>query len=212
MYFPILRLTFLGTLLILGRAIVAPGLEKATPYTFPEQVALSRSQFIDRTAIVSKSFNPKYWSNLEGYQYNYQGFNVKVHYLRETDGDISTYLDNYGLNNQKVKLNTIDKQGQSGFYRLFEHNQVAYLTACINPRGGSTVNREQFFANRNAHDLKLDRVVPIILGMADPRDARCLWVTVSAPIENQSIDTAHQQLEAAWQEIYAWWFPKFPKV
>lgn len=212
MYFLLLRLTFFGTLLILGRAIFTPDLEKATPYTFPEQVSLSRSTLIDSTAIVSKSFNSKYWFDLEGYQYNYQGFNVKVHYLRETDGDISTYLDNYGLNHQKVKLNAIDKQGQTGFYRLFEHDRVAYLTACINPRGSSTVNRAQFFANRNAHDLRPDRAIPIILGMADPRDARCLWVTVSAPIKNRSIDTVHQQLEATWQEVYTWWFSKFPKV
>ncbi|BAU09945.1 hypothetical protein LEP3755_04220 [Leptolyngbya sp. NIES-3755] len=212
MYFLLLKLTFFGTLLILGRAIFAPNLEKATSYTFPEQVSLSRSQFVDRTPITTKSIKPKYWSDLEGYQYNYQGFNVKVHYLRETDGDISTYLDNYGLNNQKVKINAIDKQGQTGFYRLFEHDQVAYLTACINPAGSSTVDREQFFANRNAHDLRLDRVIPIVLGMADPRDARCLWVTVSAPIKNRPINTVHQQLETAWQEIYAWWMPRFPKV
>lgn len=212
MYFLFLKLTFFGTLLILGRAIFAPNLEKATPYTFPEQVSLSRSQFIDRTQVVTKSLHPKYWSDLEGYQYNYQGFNVKVHYLKETDGDISTYLDNYGLNHQKVKINAIDKQSQTGFYRLFEHNQVAYLTACINSQGSSTVDREQFFANRNAHDLRLDRVVPIVLGMADPRDTRCLWVTVSAPIENRPINTVHQQLETAWQEIYAWWMPRFPKA
>lgn len=210
LYFPLLRLTFFCTLLVLGRAIFYPNLNQSTPFTFPDRVPLERSQFIERNAIVTKSFQPKYWSDLNGYQYQYLGFNVQVHYLQATDGDVPTYLKNYLLNDQNIKV--IDKKGSTGFYRLFERDRIAYLTTCINSRGSSTINREQFFANRNNYDLRIDRLLPIVLGTEDPRDARCLWVTVSTSIEQRSIEVVHQQLEAAWQEIYAWWMPRFPKL
>ncbi|GAP93796.1 hypothetical protein NIES2104_03040 [Leptolyngbya sp. NIES-2104] len=171
---------------------------------------LERSRFVERNAIVSKSFHPKSWSDLNGYQYQYQGFNVQIHYLQATDGDVSTYLKTYLLNEQNIEA--IDKQSSTGFYRLLERDRVAYLSSCINSRGSSTINREQFFANRNTYDLRIDRLLPIVLGMEDPRDARCLWITVSTPIENRSIEVVHQQLEAVWQDVYAWWLPRFPKL
>jgi cyanosortase A-associated protein len=210
LYFPLLRLTFFCTLLVLGRAIFYPNLNQSSPFTFPDRVPLERSQFIERSAIVTKSFYPKYWSDLNSYQYHYQGFNVQIHYLQSTDGDVPTYLKNYLLNDQNIEV--IDKKGSTGSYRLFERDRIAYLSACINSRGSSTINREQFFANRNTYDLRIDRLLPIVLGTEDPRDARCLWVTVSTPIENQSIEVVHQRLETAWQEIYAWWMPRFPKL
>lgn len=210
LYFPFLRLTFFCTLLVLGRAIFYPNLNQSTPFTFPDQVLLARSQFVERDAIVAKSFHPKTWSDINGYQYQYQGFNVQIHYLQGTDGDVPTYLKTYLLNDQNIAF--LDKQGSTGFYRLFERDRVAYLTACINSRGPSTINREQFFANRNTYDLRIDRLLPIVLGTEDPRDTRCLWVTVSTSIEKRSIDGVHQQLEAAWQEVYAWWMPRFPNL
>lgn len=211
----LLRFAFLGIVLVSGKVAFDPNLGKASPYVFPEQVLLNQFSFVGRQAVETKSLS-EYWADLKGYEYSYQkekqAFKVKVHYLPAADGDLALYLSSYGINQQKVKAKPTQQQGQTGFYHLFEHERTAYLSSCINPKGSSTVTREQFFANRNAYDLKPDRLIPIILGVEDLRDARCLWVTISTPIENQSIQEVHQQLESVWREVYAWWMPNFPKL
>jgi cyanosortase A-associated protein len=210
-----LRLMFFCTVLVTARAIFDPNVDKTTPFVFPE-MALVESKPLEKQAIATKSLQPKYWHDLEGYQYNYlfkdQSFNIKIHYLTATDGNIQTYLDRYRLDDQKVKIKLTEKQSPLGFYSLFEHEKTAYLSSCINSRGSSTITRSQFFANRNTYDLRLNRLLPVVLGIEDPRDTRCLWVTVSTPIETRSIASVHQQLETVWHEVYAWWMPRFPKL
>lgn len=194
-----------------------PNLGKYAPFTFPSQVPLKQSKLVEGNALVAKPLpTQRNAESANGYQYKYQFndrvFNVQVHYFTATSGDISTYLETYGLNHQQVSVNPATKQGQTGFYQLFEHERTAYLSSCINSLGSSTINREQFFANRNAHDLTLDRILPIVLGTEDIRDTRCLWVTISSPIDDRSVQTVYQQLEAVWQEVYGWWMPRFPKL
>jgi cyanosortase A-associated protein len=208
------RLTFLTIVLVAGRIVFDPNLGKGSAFAFPDRVPLDQAQFVAGQAIETKSLL-KDWGDIKGYEYTYQKdnqpFKVKIHYLPESDGDIASYQAAYGLNSQKVIVKSQQQQGQTGFYDQFEHEQTAYLSSCINPRGASTVTHMQFFANRNTYDLKLDRAIPVILGTEDLRDSRCLWVTISTPIANQSVDVVHQQLVAVWQEIYAWWSPRFPK-
>lgn len=200
-------------MLVAGKVAFDSNLGKPSPYVFPDQVLLTQSRFVGRQSVETKSTN-EYWMDLKGYEYRYQKekrvFKVKIHYLPESNGDIETYLSIYVLERHKGTLKPSQQQNQAGFYRLFEHEQTAYLTSCINPQGPSTVTKEQFFANRSAYDLKFDRLIPIALGLEDLRDSRCLWVTISTPIENQPVPEVHQQLAAVWQEVYAWWMPRFP--
>jgi cyanosortase A-associated protein len=217
LYFPLLRLTLFCTVLVIGRAVFDPNLGEYTPFTFPSQMPLKQSKLVEGNALVLKPLPTQLNApSANGYQYKYQvndrSFNVQVHYLTATSGDIPVYLEIYGLDHQSVTVNPTTKQGQTGFYQLFEHDRTAYLSSCINSQGSSTINREQFFANRNAHDLTVDRILPVVLGTEDVRDTRCLWVTISTPIDDRSMRDVHQQLEAVWQEVYAWWMPRFPKL
>ena len=86
------------------------------------------------------------------------------------------------------------------------------MTACINPRGISTVTPEQF--NDNASDRAMDRAVIIswLLGQKDLRDRRCLWTLMSTPITtNSDLNVANQKLEKMWILWYEWWKPRFPE-
>ncbi len=208
------RLTLFSIVLVAGRIVIDPNLGQDSVFEFPNQVQLDQAQFVAGQAIETKSLL-RDWGDIKGYEYTYQqdnqAFKVKIHYLPESDGDMASYRSAYGIDSQKAVVKSQQQQGQTGFYDRFEHEQTAYLSSCINPRGSSTVTHAQFFANRNTYDLKLDRAIPVILGTEDLRDSRCLWVTISAPIANQSVDAVHQQLVAVWQEIYAWWLPRFPK-
>lgn len=213
--FALLRLSFLGIILVSGKVAFDSNLGQVPPYVFPDRVLLTQSSFVEGRSIEAKGLN-KYWEDLKGYEYSYQQekqlFKVKVHYLPASDGDIAEHLAGYGINHQQAVVNPSQHQGQSGFYSLYEYEKMAYLSSCINPKGPSTVTREQFFANRNAYDLKVERLLPVVLGVEDLRDSRCLWVTISTPIEKKPLPVVHQQLESIWQEVYAWWMPNFPKL
>ena len=106
-----------------------------------------------------------------------------------------------------------------GYYALFVDQERAYLSACINPRGGSTLTREQFMNNRNNYDITRDRIVSYLIGITDLRDIRCLFTIISVPLENKqignfnnnSLDVSYQKLEKAWSDWYNKWEDNFPK-
>lgn len=210
----LLRLTFLSIILVSGKVALDSDLGKASPYVFPDRVLLSQSSFVSGQPVETKGLD-KYWADLKGYEYNYQRekqpFKVQVHYLSASEGQIADYLSGYGINHQKAAIKLTQQQGQNGFYHLFEYEKAAYLSSCVNPKGLSTVTQAQFLANRATYDLRIDRLIPVVLGLEDVRDSRCLWVTISTPIENQPLQVVYQQLESVWQEVYTWWMPRFPE-
>ncbi len=121
------------------------------------------------------------------------------------------------------------KQNRYGWYGLFNHQQKTYLTSCINVRGGTTLDQEQFMANRNQYDLQLQRLPAYIMGLTHWRDHRCLWVVMHTPTvtvnqpsvsslprlfaRNTSIKNSSSEslaLEMLWQEIYPHWQQQIP--
>jgi len=121
--------------------------------------------------------------------------------------DIQSFLDNdpSTIPSHRVSPN-IHRQPSIGFYHLFTHQHRAYLSSCINSRGGSTVTVSQFRHNRNTYDFldwRLKERVTLWLqgqGKASVRDRRCLWVGLSVLLNNSSLEATYQNLEKAWYQ------------
>lgn len=216
----LLAFTFAGVFFALVRSILAPTLGTPTAYSFPEAIALPGWQLISSTPIADSGSEMP--SPLAGrrYQYEWQeaAMQVEVRYLVSTTGNVQAFVQNYTSIQPTFEQPlpersqaTLRYQEETGFYELFSHQGQAYLSACINARGGSTVTSEQFTYNRNSYDLKLDRIVPWLLGQEDLRDSRCLWTHMSMPIIKNSEEDAYRTLEQAWKDWQQWWSLRFPQ-
>lgn len=214
-----------SSLLILGRSLIDGNIGKPTPFIFPEQIDLK----LDSTKISASQPSEKINDDKEfefskkpkflfgrRYQYLFDGIPIEIDlwYAVGTEGQILVLLSE--LRNIKPSEDDLEKnlvrKDPTGYYLTFKHQNRAYLTACINPRGISTVTPEQF--NDNASDRAMDRAVIIswLLGQKDLRDRRCLWTLMSTPITtNSDINVANQKLEKMWILWYEWWKPRFPE-
>jgi cyanosortase A-associated protein len=212
------RISFLvvifgSVLFVLGKSILTPSVTKystAASFVFPEKVPLDGWQPL--------ASRPLLESNAEllpaaqkHYQYarNGQILDIEMRYFTGTDGDVSSFIRNY---TSLVPSLILREQASLGYYGLFVNRQRAYLSACINPRGGSTVTDEQFEQNRYFYDVRLNRLLPWLLGQESLIDNRCLWAHLSVPLKNSSPETAYQVLENVWFSWYEWWHPRFPKL
>ncbi len=191
--------------LVFGRISLAPTASnsKITPFVFPTTVPLPGWQPIGSRPM-SDSFARHYQ-----YIQNDLPLNIEMRYLVNTGGNVR-YLVNYY---SSIPLSS----GQSsrfhkgiGFYILFAHQQRAYLSSCINSRGGSTVTASQFMQNRYIYDMRFERLLPWLLGQGSVVDKRCLWAHLSIPL-NSAPEDAYRVLETAWFSWYQWWHPRFPK-
>ncbi|NEO99884.1 MAG: cyanoexosortase A system-associated protein [Symploca sp. SIO2E9] len=209
---PFLTITCSGVLLVLGKLIVAPNSNEYTakPFVLPSEVPLTQWQSLPSQSL----FTPIVWQpNLmtsRNYQYQQKdlSLDIEMRYLVPTSGNVKTLLQTYTA----IPASTeIRHQEEVGFYYLLVDEQRAYLSSCINPRGKTTVTPQQFTENGNRHDLRLNRLLPWLMGEVQLRDRRCLWTNLSIPVEDTSPSEAYQILEKAWFSWYQSWQPRFPK-
>lgn len=150
-------------------------------------------------------------------------------YYGPNNGDLRHRLG-IAFNDFTLKnLVILPKQNRYGWYGLFNRQQKTYLTSCINVRGSTTLDPEQFMANRNQYDLQLDRLPAYIMGLTHWRDHRCLWVVMHTPTvtadqssvgslprlfaRNSNTTNSSSEslaLETLWQEIYPHWQQQIP--
>jgi cyanosortase A-associated protein len=136
-----------------------------------------------------------------------------MRYLAGTRGDIVTLINKHtNIPKQVVENTDIEKIPEVGYYILFSNRDRAYLSACINSRGNTTVTAKQFSQNRYSQDLKFNIVLPWLQGKDSLRDSRCLWVQLSTPLEKSTTSIAYQTLTKAWIDWYHWWQPRFPTL
>ena len=139
-----------------------------------------------------------------------------MRYLTNTDGDVSSYIQKYTSINEggdvaRKRLSLPLNQKKSvGFYSLFVHRDRAYLSSCINPRGGATVTSEQFSQNRYTYDLDFKRLLRWFVSRVDIWEDRCLWSHLSIDIKNNSIEDTYFVLENAWTSWYEQWRLQLP--
>ncbi|MEB3336756.1 MAG: cyanoexosortase A system-associated protein [Leptolyngbyaceae bacterium] len=215
----VLGVTCSSILLVLARVTFAPSLGTSSPYEFPDTVPLPHWQFQGSSALslptrLNNDGTPVPWF---GQQYRYQQpqttLTIDMYYLPTSLGNMQNDLQGtsplFAENTSPPWMKA--RQGTTGFYGLFHTPDQAYLTACINPRGASTVTADQFVHNRNTHDLQIQRWFPVLIGLEDLRDWRCLWAQLSISLKGTTAVQADQLLETAWQDWYLWWQGRFPK-
>jgi len=213
-----------GSLLILGRSLLDNNIGKPTAFSFPEQIDWTKPNLAANVAanekpkviIDDKKFfgKPRYISG-QSYKYIVDDLplDLDIRYLFGAEGNILLYLKELAsLEIDEEKLRQQVRKNDIGYYLIFEHQNRAYLTACINPRGISTVTREQFDDNASKSATDRDVVIKWLLGQTDLRDRRCLWTVLSTPF-NAGGDRAmiDQKLEKVWILWYEWWKIRFPQ-
>lgn len=204
---PFLAATLGGVCLILGKSILDPSLGKPTPYQFPAQVPLSGWQAEAAAPDDSTSRRGRY-----RYRQGGEVLEVEMRYLTDTNGDFRAFLQDHTARQIPANQVVIRHQQQTGFYGLSRHQGRAYLTACINPLGGSTLTRRQFLQNRQTYDLQPRRLWAWLLAQADLRDRRCLWAHLSLPLDAAAPQATEQKLEAVWRDWSRFWQSDFPTL
>lgn len=214
---PLLILTFVNVGLIFGRSIFDPniGSRQVTRFEFPSAVPLPEWQLVASQPLKDEVVErpPAGKLVLPGRQYDYTQndlpLNIKMRYEIETEGDFQQVLaENPALKSSKIMMR---QHEQLGFYSLYTNQKRAYLTACINSRGGSTFTKEQFDSNRRRYDVQFSRIMPWLLAQQPLTDRRCLLTDLSIPLNQPSSELAYATLEKAWFSWYKWWQPRFPK-
>lgn len=212
-----LAVIFGSVLFVWGRLILSdPNASnyKSAPLVLPSDVPLPGWQPVaSRPLTPPTTNNPKFLFGRQ-YQYIRNGLplELEMRYIADTDGDIMFFLQTFtSIPPTAALMSNMYRQEGMGFYSLFVNQGKAYLSTCINPRGNTTVTAQQFMQNRNSHDLKLERVLPWLLGQEQLRDPRCLWANLSIPVKEASPEQAYQTLKNTWFSTYPWWQQRFPK-
>lgn len=106
---------------------------------------------------------------------------------------------------------SIRRTREIGEYGVFADERSAYLTACIPPKGLTTITASQFEINRIQQVVNPQRALTNIFDYSSLTDSRCLWVILSTPLNSGSLETASfRTLQSAWFELNLQWQPTFP--
>ncbi len=209
----LLALTFGSSILVLGKVILLPHLDKSkeTAFVFPEKVPLPQWQLSATIALEQPTVEHPELIAHQHYRFieNDLTLDIEMRYLHNLyNADVNSLIHSY--TNRPSSAIVRQREGV-GYYGLGVDKKRAYLSACINPRGGSTFTHIQFRRNRYLEDVRLERLVPVLQNQELLLDKRCLWAHFSVPLQNSSTDAAYQILEKAWFSWYQWWRPRFPK-
>ncbi|MBW4472922.1 MAG: cyanoexosortase A system-associated protein [Stenomitos rutilans HA7619-LM2] len=207
----LLVLTFGSAIVVLSKAIVTPKAVIPQPTSrLPATVPSADWQSVASVTL------PPIPEAIAGQQYEYrrqqQSLTVQMRYMTE-DGDVNRFLFAYTPIRQDNKRLVLKYQPQIGFYGVLPYQKRAYLSACISPRGESTVTAQQFVQNLRAHNLIPGRILPWLSGQQSLLDRRCLWTLMSVPLtaaDSIALDNAYETLEDFWISWYRWWQPNFP--
>lgn len=212
----LLALTFTGAALVAAKAIVTPKTSNSpvVNYAPPETVPLPNWQQSPDTALIKAESGEAVGRRYEYRQPNLPPLTIETR--REVgEGNVSRYLFVFSpVREGNVKMQSRYRAGV-GHYGVLTHKNSAYLTACVNPRGESSVSERQFMQNRYQHDLSPGRILPWVLGQQPLFDQRCLWTLMSMPLDPKlspvtASEAAFQTMESAWVPWHEWWQKNFP--
>ncbi len=211
----LIAITAGAALLVLGKLLTLPKVDKASAQavnTLQPVVPLTGWELLDNSEL--KANKDSRFGRSYRFQQGSQTLNADMHYMT-SDGNVSRYLFVYSPirtanANLKVKY-----QPETGFYGVLSHKGQAYLTACVNPRGQSTVTEQQFTQSRYTYDLKPNRILPWVMGQESLIDRRCLWTLLSTPVPASTTPevaeaAAYKTLETAWFSWHQWWQANYP--
>lgn len=215
----LLAIAFGGVVLTLGKTLT---LSKTTPtrtvptIDFPQTVPLPGWQALDSKTLPNAGATTPNTTPHRQYRYVKNGvpITITMRYFGISNGDVKPLIQTFTpLLKSEASLNLkVRENANTGYYGVFVEHQQAHLSSCINGRGDSTFTILQFQRNRNVADILSERFPLWLLGFAELRDRRCLWVHLETPVQNAAPDQAYQALEQAWIEWYRWWQPRFQKT
>lgn len=226
----LLAATFVGAALTIGRSFTLPAAksEAKQPVTaLAPTVPLPGWQSIGSTPIQPESPKEAEAANRseaekeavpgQRYQYRQNQTNLEVEVRQMVgDGNNSRFLFVYSpvrAANAGLQIRTLPGVGS---YGILAHQGRAYLSACINSRGDSTVTEQEFKQNSYRHDLRPDRVVSWFMGQTPLLDDRCLWTLMSTPLpldvatNSTATEATFKTLETAWSSWHQWWRSNYP--
>jgi len=208
---PLLALTFSSVLLVLGKVILLPSPEKGTltPFVFPEAVPLAQWQLKASSPLPEPTEEHPELIAQKHYQYiqNDLPLNIEMRYV--TDGNLRELMRKY----TSISSSAVVRQHQKvGYYGLLVNRQRAYLSACINPQGGSTFTPQQLNRKQYLYEGNWERILAWLLSQQSLPDQRCLWAHLSIPLQNSTPEVAYKKLENTWFSWHQWWQPNFPKL
>lgn len=212
---PLLAVICGSVLLAVGKIYIDPAPEKysVNPSVLPENVQLPGWELEKTTQLPQQEIDAELNMAVgRNYQYSQNNELVEIemrYFYPETSANVNAYIKRYSIKSPSLEIR---QRAGVGFYAVFTEEERAYLSACINPRGGSTVTMKQFFKNRYANDLQLGRLGAWLVSRESILDRRCLWAHLSVPLENNEPETAYEVLEKAWFSWYDQWSEKFPKT
>jgi cyanosortase A-associated protein len=209
----ILAVTLGGVLLVVGKLALYPKVANLTTveYNFPESVPLSEWQMVESLPLKIAETSQVKVGRKYRYQKNNLSLEVEMRYVLGTNGDVASMMKGHTiLKSSPGKLAVANIPGV-GFYGIVEQQNRLYLSSCINPRGGTTVDAEQFRYNRNTQDIRFDRLLFWLLGKGNIQDQRCLWTQMSVPLDKTTPADANKVLQNALVSWYGWWQPRFPE-
>jgi cyanosortase A-associated protein len=208
----LLAVTLGGVLLVAGKSILYPNSGNSTTveYNFPESVPLADWQMVDSVPLKIAETSQVKTGRKYRYTKNSISLEVEMRYVLGTNGDVASMMKGHTiLKSSPGKLAVANIPGV-GYHGVLQQQNRLYLSSCINPRGGATVDAEQFRYNRNTQDLRFDRLVFWLLGKGNIQDQRCLWAQMSVPLDRTTPADANKILENAWVSWHQWWQPRFP--
>ncbi|WP_013323980.1 cyanoexosortase A system-associated protein [Gloeothece verrucosa] len=221
----LLSLSLIGFFGVFLQLILSPAQEKKSLHkdlVFPDTVPLSGWKLQETTKLNKVESSRFGTGEAPGHLYKYannkDSLEVEGRYV-EYVGNINRYIIIYrNMEVASIQLQTKHIKNV-GYYGLFEHENKAYLSACVNPKGETTATETQFTNNRYTHGWGLQRTFLWVIGQQDLLDARCLWTIMSVPITDydpykllleKDLADEHQKLEKAFVDWQQWWKGKFP--
>lgn len=196
-----------GTLTVFTSAMWKAMAINPRPFAFPQQVPLQQAtltQSQSRPGQKSDAYSEIITQHHYQYQSQGQRLDIEMSYVTGTTGDLGLFLENYPVLEQKLQPLPTPQIRQQGahYYAVYTHKNRAFLSACLDPGGLSTVEVGHFIQNWNSHWYLLGR---------DYIDDRCLWTHLSIPLNQQSPQQAFTILEANWVSWQQWWQNRVPK-
>lgn len=215
-----LVLTCLGVFFTIGKLSFDSNAANRTvkEYAFPTYVPLTGDKILESDQLPTTIQQPKQYESIiasRHYRYLQNGIplDINIHYVVGTLGNVAKFVkEDNKINIPEDKIfKYINTTQNLGFYGTFVYRNQAYLSSCINSRGGSTVTPEQFIKNRYRYDLNLNHFQSWLFGNESLLDRRCLLVNLSTPINKTNPISSYQFLEKAWFSCYKWWSSHFPE-
>jgi cyanosortase A-associated protein len=208
-----------GTVSSIAHAVLFPSaktdktVQLLSEFQFPATVPLEGWQQVNTQSLQNPK-KPKAKGQRYQYRQNQERLDIEAYYEPYTEGNVSRLLNLHAGIKPATVLLALKQQQGVGFYSVFNYQDRAYLSACLNSLGNTTVTGQQFVQNKYQHGWSLQRTFFWMLGHQDLLGVRCLWTLLSTPApanaESTSLDTTYQRLETAWLNWYRWWKPRLP--